>query len=81
LVEHLRAARDHAFATRDATGAAALLPRPSQTALARRAGLTKSDVTRCLQDPDARELQLYWGLAEDLGRIMAFTGRVGGSAA
>lgn len=81
LVEHLRAARDHAFATRDATGTPALLPRPSQTALARRAGLTKYDVTRCLQDTAARELQLYWGLAEDLDRIMTFTGRVGGGSA
>lgn len=43
--------------------------------------MTKYDVTRCLQDPDARELQLYWALAEDLDRIMAFTGRVGGGSA
>jgi hypothetical protein len=44
----VRAARDHAFTTRETLGTPELLPRPSQQDLARRAGLTETDVSRCL---------------------------------
>lgn len=70
LIAHLRAARDHAYATRDRAGTPDLLPRPSQKQLAERTGLTEADVSRCLKDPDARELRLYWQTAQDLEAIM-----------
>jgi hypothetical protein len=71
LSEHLRAARDHAFATRGATGTATLLPRPSQDLLARQLGVHRSTISRSLEDPSARELQLLWEVAGDLDRILA----------
>jgi hypothetical protein len=70
LLEHLRAARDHAFATRGATGTPALLPRPSQDMLARQLGVHRSTISRCLEDPSARQLQLLWEVAADLDRIL-----------
>lgn len=74
LIEHLRAARDYAFATKEQSGEPQLLPRPTQKALGREAGLTESDVSRCLNDPEARELRLYWDAAVDLDRIMTWKG-------
>ncbi|HHM11911.1 MAG TPA: XRE family transcriptional regulator [Planctomycetaceae bacterium] len=76
LIAHLRAARDHAFATRDGPDGPQLLPRPSQEELARRTGMSKSTVSRCFNDDHARELKLYWETALDLDRIMAFKGPV-----
>lgn len=76
MVEHLRAARDHAFAKRDQTGEPELLPRPTQKALAERVGLSESDVSRCLSDAHARELQIYWETALDLNQIMAWKGPI-----
>jgi hypothetical protein len=76
LIEHLRVARDHAFATRDQTGEPELLPRPTQKALGERAGLSEPDVSRCLRDPQARELQIYWGTATDLNQIMTWKGPI-----
>jgi DNA-directed RNA polymerase subunit RPC12/RpoP len=75
LVDHLRAARDHAFVTRDQTGSPELLPRPSQQDLARLAAMSKSDVSRCLADESARELRLYWDIALDLNQIMDWRSR------
>lgn len=75
LVDHLRAAHDHAFVTRDQTDSAELLPRPSQQELARLAGMSESDVSRCLADESARELRLYWEIALDLDQIMKWRGR------
>lgn len=72
MVEHVKAARDHAFATLDHQGAPELLPRPTQRALARLAGTTEMTVGRCLRDPAARELQFLWKLASDLDRIMEY---------
>lgn len=75
LIEHLQAARDHAFTRKEQTGLPELLPRPTQQQLAEMLGITKSDVSRCLNDPSARELQVYWNLADDLDRIMDWPGR------
>jgi hypothetical protein len=44
LKAHLKAARDHAVATRDATGVPQLLPRPSEKELAERTGMRDYDV-------------------------------------
>lgn len=76
LIQHLMAARDHAFAAKERTGEAKLLQRPSQKALGKRVGLSESDVSRCLNDDSARELNLYWETAQNLDQIMAFTGPV-----
>ena len=76
IVEHLRAARDHAFDTLERTGQPQLLPRPSRKELGVRACLPKYQVTKCFQDPEARELNLYWDTALDLGQIMAWKGPV-----
>lgn len=75
LAEHLRAARDHAFTTRDTLGTPELLPRPSQQDLAKRAGLTETDVSRCLKDPAARELRLLWETALELDKVLGWKGR------
>lgn len=69
LIEHLRAARDHAFATEDLSGQSQLLPRPTQKALGQETGLTESDVSRCFKDPEARELRIYWEIASDLEQL------------
>ncbi|HMF17510.1 MAG TPA: hypothetical protein VKE98_09905 [Gemmataceae bacterium] len=74
MMEHVRAARDHAFATRELGGQPQLLPRPKQKDLASRTGLTPSAVSRCLKDAAARELQILWERALDLRRIMDWKG-------
>ena len=76
VIAHLRAAKDHAFAKKCQSGEPDLLPRPTQKALGERAGLSESDVSRCLSDPDARELQLYWNTALDLDQIMSWKGPI-----
>jgi hypothetical protein len=76
LIEHLRSARDYAFATKEQSGQPQLLPRPTQKALGLEVGLTETDVSRCLKDPEARELRLYWNVAVDLDRIMTWKGAV-----
>jgi hypothetical protein len=73
LREHLRTARDYALATRQQTGEAKLLPRPTQVELERRLGVSQCNVSRCLKDPDARELQFLWKLALDKERILAYS--------
>lgn len=72
MVEHVKAARDHAFATLDHHGAPELLPRPTRRDLAKLAGTTEITAGRCLRDPAARELQFLWSLADDLERIMEY---------
>jgi len=70
LTDHLAAARDHAAATRR------LLPRPTQKQLALQAGMSGVDVSRCLHDPAARELRLYWAVADDLDQVLNWRGRI-----
>ena len=72
LREYLRTARDYAVATRQQTGEAKLLPRPTQLELERRLGISQCNISRCLKDPDARELQFLWKLALDRERILAY---------
>ena len=71
LVEHLRAARDHARDTLDRTGTPELLPRPTMEFLARKLGIHKSSVSRALSDQSAEELKFLWDLAADLDRILS----------
>lgn len=74
MIVHVAAARDHAFAMQSLTGVPKLLPRPKQTELAKRVGISETDVSRCLSDPSANELRLLWNTAEDLDLVMSWTG-------
>lgn len=76
IIQHLLAARDHAYATKEQTGEPQLLPRPTQKALGERVGLPEWKVSRCMRDEWARELRLYWEIAADLEQIMTFKGPV-----
>ncbi|RIK74357.1 MAG: hypothetical protein DCC68_23235 [Planctomycetota bacterium] len=71
LEEHLRSARDYAFERLDRTGAAELPPRPTMDFLARKLGVDKATVSRCLNDKRAGELRLLWELAADPDRLLA----------
>jgi hypothetical protein len=79
MSNHLRSARAHAVSTKDLTGTPELLPRPSQKDLAARTNLSDSDVSRCLNDKAARELNLLWSAAADIYQIMGWKGRPGRS--
>ncbi len=70
LTEHLRAARDHAQASLDLKGDAVLLPRPTQKDLAKLTGIKAVTVSRCLQDPETRELRILWEMADNLDSIL-----------
>jgi hypothetical protein len=74
MIAHLQAAKAHADSSMDFGRAPELLPRPSQKDLADRTGLTPSDVSRCLRDPSARELQILWKTALNLRAILEFNG-------
>jgi hypothetical protein len=71
LTEHLRAARDYARDTRARTGTPALLPRPSHDLLARELGVHRTTISRCLEDPAARQLRVLWEVAGDLHRVLS----------
>jgi len=72
LKEHLRTARDHAVTSRDLSGEAKLLPRPTKEELGQRAKVSPSAVTRCFDDEAGAELRLMWEWAADLDRILTF---------
>ncbi len=74
LVERIRAARDHADATREVGGVPELLPRPSQQELAKELGMTEPALSRCLNDPKAPVLKRLWELSDDLNAVMNFRG-------
>jgi hypothetical protein len=78
VIEHLRRARAHAFATLDLSTEkqAELLERPTQKLLGEQVGLEPYEVSRCFADPTARELNLYWAMALDLGAVMNFRGPI-----
>lgn len=76
LRAHLRAARDHAWATRDADGVPQLLPKPEQQDLARRCRTSPATVSRCLRDdPAAKVLRYYWQLADNVEDVLAYRER------
>ena len=72
LEKHLLASRDHAYSLRDRDREPALLPRPTQKELARRTGLTQSDVSRCLKDSRAKVLKILWETADSLESVMKY---------
>lgn len=75
LKRHLASAADHAIATAECDGEIALLPRPTKTQLAKLAGMSKYDVTRCFTDPAAAELRLLWDTADNLEAVLRLRGR------
>jgi hypothetical protein len=77
---HLHAARAHAFSLQDLGREPELLPRPTQKELAERCGLSKTGVSRCVNDPDAKLLQLLWETALHLDQVMMFHGPIGGGS-
>ena len=72
LAEHLRAARDHAITSRDLSGEAKLLKRPTKDQLAKRANVSASAVSRCFQDESGAKLRMMWALANDLDSIIGY---------
>lgn len=72
LIEHIKAARDHAQAAVDFGREPELLPRPSRRELAERIGITESAASRCFSDPAATELNLLWETADDLDAVLKF---------
>ena len=72
LTEHIRAAADHLRTRRDMGAGPAMLPRPTQTELARRIGAPGYTVSRCLRDPTAHKLQLLWRTADDPDAILRY---------
>lgn len=69
LTQHLRSAADLAHASGE------LLPRPTQQELARRTGISKSDVSRCMKDASANQLRLLWHTADDLDALLRLPGK------
>ena len=78
LIDHLRAAQDHARFTKDRTRPPQLLPRPRQKELALRIKASETSVSRCFKDPSARELRILWNLAVDINAIMKWSKPSGG---
>jgi hypothetical protein len=60
LEEHIRASMDAGQDSYRRIGTPTFLPRPSQQDLAKRTGLTKSAVSRALNDPQAKRLRDLW---------------------
>jgi hypothetical protein len=74
MVAHLQAARDHAISVMDISDEPQLLPRPKQNELAKALKLSEHQVSRCMNDPEARELRIYYETAADLNAVLAWSG-------
>jgi len=73
LREHLRSAKAHCHATA-VQGEPKLLPRPERQDLAKRLGVSKATVTRCLNNEPDAELKLLWTGAENIEYVRKFRG-------
>lgn len=73
LIEHIKAARDYAWAAVSEGRHPTLLARPLKRQLAKLRGLEPWTVSRCFDDPQAKQLRLLWDVAADLEQIMRFT--------
>ncbi len=74
LREHLRAARDHAYKSRDRGISPLLLLRPTQKQLAAQLNVSISSISRAINDPLDREIGILWETANDLQQVMRFKG-------
>ncbi len=72
LREHLRAARDHAYSSRNHDDGPNLLPRPSQEQLADQLKVHVSSVSRAINDPSDKEIAILWEAANDIEKVMKF---------
>jgi len=72
---HMLAARDHAHSLHDRGHVPELLPRPLQKDLAKRTGLTTSQVCHCFKDPRAKVLKILWESANSLDAVMKYQRR------
>ena len=72
LIEHIKAARDYAWAAIDAKKGPMLLPRPLKKNLAKQTGIKPWSLSRCFSDPHAHQLRLLWDVAGDLEQILRF---------
>ena len=70
LVEHIKAARKHAYFLLDHDREIDLLPRPTKGELAERAGIKPYDLSRCLRDD--RQLVQLWHIADDLEQVIKY---------
>lgn len=70
MMDHVKAARDYAMTSAEHKSEARLLPRPTQRDLGRLAGISEVAVSRCFNDPTARELRFLWELAGDSARLI-----------
>jgi len=70
LKEHLRAARDYAYETKQRSGVPGLLPRPTQKQLAQELDLSEPTVSRALNDDSDKELQVLWQGLVDQNYVM-----------
>ena len=75
LIEHIKSARDYAWASVDADKGPLLLPRPLKKELAKQTRITLSSVSRCFDDPSAHQLRCLWETAVDLEQILRFKKR------
>ncbi len=71
--EHLRSAKAHYHATAE-RGEPKLLPRPEQQDLAKRLGVSKATVTRCLKSEPDVELKILWSGAENIDYVRKYRG-------
>jgi len=72
LIEHIKSARDYAWASIDAGKGPKLLTPPLKKELARQAKVSPASVSRCFSDPSAHQLRLLWETAGDLEQILRF---------
>lgn len=71
LHEHLRSAKDHAITTRD-NGHAKLLKRPTQKDIGKGLSISESTVSRCINDPEEKELPILWRGANNLEYVLRY---------
>jgi predicted RNA-binding Zn-ribbon protein involved in translation (DUF1610 family) len=74
LREHLRAARDHAYSSRDGKEGATLLPRPTLQQLADQLKVHISSVSRAINDSSDKEIAILWDAANDIEKVKRFKG-------
>jgi len=71
LHEHLRSAKDPAITTRD-NGHAKLLKRPTQKDIGKGLSISESTVSRCINDPEDKELPILWRGANNLEYVLRY---------
>jgi len=70
LKQHLIGARNHAYSTREKTGQAELLSRPTMAFWAEKVGVNKATVSRILKDKAFLQVKLLWESCLNIERVM-----------